>query len=142
MKIKLKSLIKEYIFKDKDPFRWDDMPGNVIRVNPLDVTPMADNPYINSTEGETVPDNSMQEGVGDWAGWGRETPEQQKCVKYLDGLGFERDTHSPEESEEDPYQKIVIMMSRKIRHSTRYAEIGSDGSVNGESLEDFIKSLR
>lgn len=34
---RLKRYIKEFIYKDKDPHRFDDMPGNMIHVNPEDV---------------------------------------------------------------------------------------------------------
>lgn len=83
-------------------------------------------------------DSGLEEGLGDWAGWGKKTPEQETSEKKLEQAGFQYTHHFPEQDREDPDERMVVIMQKKRGPRTLSGEIGSDGSVNGQSVDEFL----
>jgi hypothetical protein len=84
----------------------------------------------------------LREGIDDWAGWGKETPSQKASEDKLTKLGFQYTHHFPENEEDDPEQKRVIVMSKRRGPTTFTCQIGSDGSANGEAIDSYVKNFR
>jgi hypothetical protein len=84
----------------------------------------------------------QNESIGDWAGWGKETPVQKASEDKLTKLGFQYTHHFPENEEDDPEQRMVIVMSKRRGPTTFTCQIGSDGSANGELIDAYIKNFR
>lgn len=66
-----------------------------------------------------------------------ETPVQTQVVAKLVKKGFRVNTvfHAHDED------VVEVMMMRKRGPSTRYADVDSEGLVNGQTLTDFLASL-
>ena len=86
--------------------------------------------------------NVQKEGLGDWAGWGKKTPAQDTSEKKLEQAGFEYTHHFPSDSQDDPDEKMTIVMQKKIRYQTFSGEIEPDGTVSGEPVEVFLRNMK
>ena len=65
------------------------------------------------------------------------TLDQQVVLAALEKRGFDVNSHEFYPDEVAP----TIFMSKQVRHSMRYAEIGPDAKVNGLELGAFFDTL-
>ena len=99
---------------------------------------------VNRAEGAQPPGSFglEQEGLGDWAGWGKKTPAQDTSEKRLEKAGFQYTHHFPADDQDDPEQKMTIVMQKKVRYQTFSGEIEPDGTVSGENVDTFLKNMK
>lgn len=80
-------------------------------------------------------DNNVKEG---WA-MGEYSPEQQQAIDLLGRKGFEE--VSSFENPSDEGGTTVVMQKTNSRIIHLYAEVTPDGSVNGQPIQVFLKSI-